>query len=466
MGHSQAAPDDAVGDSGAEPADDVPELSEHVVAQLAWRHERLRTLPAVHEQDWLAVQAGFERALALVGEGVDPRIRCGFDADIAHALWLDNQQRAALDRFAAALGGAAALPDQQAASQLMDTINLVLASLNRIAASETVPDADQLLPGACTDSAYLSDQPVPTALAWLQLLRLEERTGESALYDTHREIPEAAANPLVRWHMHRLTFRKRLRTGVPETVLPVALAGARAFRSVRLTPGGNLAAAALADSTDVLDLEALAYAVIPPLMAAVIRHAGSGEDPLSLVARWVADADAMPAEVALQDWLRGALVVMHLNASKAWDLIREPEQSLDLRVLAGARLLAEPVVMPNQAFFAHCLITLWAAQPDAAQGEILLQEGFSAQLAAQWQRLSERRVTLSLPDLTAPAIAQACAGPDEGWQTVRRILLTAQTAVDVRINSAVLDALILLTGERLADPLGARRTEEPLPDVD
>lgn len=456
------APDPVPEHTRRHPEDD-PELSEHVVEHLAWRHERLRTLPAVHEHDWAAVQVGFERAKALVRDEHAPDMRLGFTADIAHAQWLAGDEAAAFAGFATALIGAEGLTDTVAAGRLMDIVSQVLAGLNRLTAGESVPDGERIWPGACTDHAYVSDHPAPTALAWLQLLRLEERRGGSTLYDAHRRIPESAGNPLVRWYMHRLSLRKHLRTGTLESALPVAVAAGRAFRAVRLAPDGDPTAATIADSTEPLDLEALAFAVIPPLMACLIHQGGDRAEPGDLVAAWLDDAVTLAPEIALQAWLNAVLMTLRLTVGQAWDLIQDPDQSLDLRVLAGACLLSAPAVMPSQVFFAHCLIVLWAARPDSSQGAILLQEGFSRQVAALWLRLSASRVTLSLPDVTAPAIAAACAGQDEGWQTVRRILLTAQTAVDVRLSGPVLDALIHLTGERVPEPAGTVSEDPPQP---
>ena len=419
---------------------------------MAWRRERLRSVIAVRAEDWVSALAGFERALALA-EAEDDRWRSGLEADAAFCLWLEGHRIPALARFARALEGLTGSADAAGTQRLSDTIGLILATLNRLEGGERVPDEEQLWPGVCSDSVGHAEHPAPDGLTWLQLLRLEERLGGSDLHARHHHHPESSASPLVRWYSHRLMLRKSVRTGALAGVMPVVVACGRAFRALRQAPQADPTDALLADSPAVLEMETLAYAVIPSLMACVILLAGQGEGPAALIDDWVRALDPTPGETALLDWLRGAASVVGLPAGQAWDLIREMEQSLDLRVLAGTRLLAAPSALPNHVFFAHCLITLWAARRDTTQGEILLQEGFPHQMATTWLGLSERRVVLNMPGITAPAIAQACAGPVDGWRAVRRILLAARTAVDVPLSTPVLDALVLLIDERPGDPL-------------
>lgn len=407
---------------------------------LLWRQARLRALTAVRAADWPAAWQGLYEALGELPED-QPVTAIALRADLAHCDWLSGHQTQALQGFATALEQADRLGEADRLP-LMAVIALVLAGLNQDVAGDVRPDDERLLPGTCSDAAHWPESPTPPALAWLQLLRLEERLGHHTLFTRYGELTASAANPLVRWYHQQLAIRKAVRDDEPAALMPHLLACGRAFRAVLLAedPGSSVAP----DSPEPLAGEILATSVVPSLLATLVLQQG-GHDLGRLLEGWLADLAAPATEPALQAWLTGALALMRLSADQAWDVMQDPQQALDARVLAGLRSLSGPVSL-DRLFYLHSLVVIWAAQPDTGLGTNLLQAWFPEMVRRAWQMMGAAHPSLQQQPELAETLLRVCLKPPPGWAGVRQILQTAQPAVNVTLGLAVLDAFTTLIG--------------------
>jgi hypothetical protein len=408
---------------------------------LAWRHARLRALTAVRAGDWPQAWQGFQQALSDLPAN-EAALAIGLRADMSHTDWLSGNQAQALQGFANALSQAEALPNPSEQHRLMAAIALVVAGLNRDHAGDQRPEADRLWPGSCSDPAYWPDEPTPPALAWLQLLRLEERLGRSTLFEHYGQTTAHAENPLIRWYHQQLAIRKLVRDDEPTALIPHLLACGRAFRAVH--ESGDAESSQQADSAAPLGMETLASSVLPPLLATMILQQG-GHDLRQLLEGWLADVVEPSPETALRGWLQGALTLMTLSPDQAWDLMRDQEQALDARVIAGLRALSAGVTL-ERLYFLHCLVVLWAAQPDTTLGSNLLLAWFPEMVRRAWQMMGAAHPTLQNAPEMAETLLRVCLKPQPGWAGVRQILQTAQPAVNVSLSPPVLDAFQTLIG--------------------
>jgi hypothetical protein len=411
---------------------------------LAWRHARLQAITAVRAADWPAAWKGFEQALSQIPIGDDMAFAVGLRADLSHTDWLSGHHLQSLQGFATALTKAEALAEESQRLPVMAVIALVLAGLNREMAGEAVPDADRLLPGTCSDPAYWPDEPTPPELAWLQLLRLEERLGRSSLFHDHHLKTAAAANPLIRWYHQQLAIRKRVRDDEPQSLLPHAIACARAFRALHESPDAGTSTRP--DRQDPLDSETLSTAAIPPLLASLVLQQ-SGIDLVTLLEGWQSEVAEPSPETALRNWLQGALAVMRLSPDQAWELMQDPNQALDARLVAGLRALSAEMTL-DRLFYMQCLVVLWAAQPDTSLGANLLQDWYPSMVRQAWQLMGAAHPAMQANPEAAEALLRVCLKPAGGWEGVRQILQTAQPALNVSLSLPILEAFQTLIGER------------------
>jgi hypothetical protein len=406
---------------------------------LAWRQTRLRAITAVRAGDWPAAWQGFEQALS--EHNCDDAFAVGLRADLSHTDWLSGHHPQALDGFASALTRAAALPAPDGA-HLHAVIALVLAGLNQDMAGEARPDDERLLPGTCSDSAFWPEDPTPPELAWLQLLRLEERLGRSTLFAAHGQPIADAANPLVRWYFQQLAIRKLVRDDDPKKLIPHLIAAGRALRAGHESEEPALSTRA--DSPKPLSPEALATTVVPSLMASLVLQQG-GTDLVTLLTGWQQEVAEPSPEAALRTWLTGALLIMHLTPDQAWELMRDPEQALDARLLAGLRALSGGLTL-DRLYFTHCLVVLWAAQDAESLGSALLQTWFPDMMRQAWQLMGAAHPDLVAVPEIAETLLRVCLKPAPGWAGVRQILQSAQPAVHVSLGLPILDAFSTLIG--------------------
>jgi hypothetical protein len=414
---------------------------------LGWRQARLRALTAVRSQDWPTAWKGFELALSEIRSEDEVPFSVGLRADLSHTDWLNGHHAQALQGFALTLAKAEALSDPQLRDRLMAVIALVLAGFNQELAGDPVPAGDRLWPGTCSDPAFWPEQPTPPALAWLQLLRLEERLGQSDLFHEHGGKTAHAANPLIRWYHQQLAIRKVVRDDTPALLMPALLACGRALRAVHESADPGIST--VADRPDPLDLETLATAVLPPLLACLILQQG-GLDLIQIVEGWAAEVAAPSPETVLHDWLQGVLALMCLRPDQAWELTRDPEQAYDSRLVTGLRVLSAEAD-PDRLFFVHCLVVLWAARPDASLGANLLETWFPEMVRRAWIMMAKLHPDLQAQPDTSQALMQACLAPAPGWAGVRQILQTIQPAAHVTLGLPVLAAFQTLIGGQMAD---------------
>ena len=93
---------------------------------------------------------------------------------------------------------------------------------------------------------------------------------------------------------------------------------------------------------------------------------------------------ALRDEPALQSWLHDVRAMSDGTLHEAWTRLLSPEQSPDARLLAAALIMAEPGAMPNQVFFAHAWLVMWAADDANRIGRELLQDAAAAIVADAW----------------------------------------------------------------------------------
>jgi len=177
------------------------------------------------------------------------------------------------------------------------------------------------------------------------------------------------------------------------------------------------------------------------LFTGLARVVSEGKRQTAPLSRWSEDAQRSGL---LDDRLKGWFdCVSQLVDASEYELVRTMKDiraSTDCRSVAALLLSADESLDPENRFYADVgllvppdLYGLWRedVEKDIAS---LVSNGWSTAIVAS-------RFALRSPNLTVPAITNACGDKAKGLKKAARVILAARMAVSVRIDNTILSRL-------------------------
>jgi hypothetical protein len=370
-------------------------------------------------------------------------IAASFKADRAFVEWLEGNHAEAIRLFVEVIDEIDKLPDtagNQNTNQLRGKIGSALVWMTRSLKDDgdtTEPpygcfsDSDRHLEIDASAAAKLAQ----TVYLWYALAELELSCVADDLAFTRFEKDASNTNvPHIRSSVSRLRLRRSLRNldvqGLVHQYVSF-VTDLSAHSQTHEGPGLQISGSQL---------------LLPLLFVALVRLVSERKKQMAPLSKWAEDAQRYGlSDDRLKVWFD--CVSQLVNASES-DLVRamkDTQASMDCRSVAALLLSADESLDPENRFYADVgliappdLYGLWRED---------VEKNIASLVSRGWSRaIVVSRFALRSPNLTVPAIANACGDAAKGLKKAARVILAARMAVSVRIDDTILARLRALAG--------------------
>jgi hypothetical protein len=360
----------------------------------------------------------------------------GFHADYAFALWMGGERKVSISAFVEVvgmLGRLGSVEEDLTAYTLQRKVSHVIAWLKQeIQGGDKVPKPP---PGWFSDqgSPVEKTEPVdPELNLWYNLAEIEYscRAGDVA-FKLFEQIAETD-KPLVQAAVAKLRLGHALRKQPPSANLITELGD---FYT-------KLNACGETFGRTPPDLNSHAQMVGPFLFASLVVACSSHNYPSApVLEEWRESAERLQlGSASLTRWLDTVGLWSKPEDSELVAVMKDSNAKTEIRVLASLLLTARDDTDPGDLFYANVgLITapnifgLWAEDVETYVAEIICESWLRA--------VKHQRFALLSPNLTVPAITNACESDSNGFQKAARVVVAARNAVQSRLDDSLLQRL-------------------------
>ncbi|MEK6303710.1 MAG: hypothetical protein AABO41_23645 [Acidobacteriota bacterium] len=370
-------------------------------------------------------------------------IAASFKADRAFGEWLEGNHAEAIRLFVEVIDEIDKLPDavsNQTTNQLRGKIGSALVWMARSLKDDgdtTEPpygffsDFDRRLEIDESTAAKLAQ----SVYLWYALAELElSCEGDDAAFPRFEEAASDTDVPHIRSSLTRLRLRRALRKLDLEGLVDQYISFVTDLSEHAQTherPGLQISGSEL---------------LVPLLFTALARVVSERRQQRAPLSRWSEDAQRSGLlDDRLKVWFD---CVSHLVDASESDLVRamkDIQASMDCRSVAALLLTADESLDPENRFYADVallappdLYGLWCED---------VENNIASLVSNAWSRLIVTcRFSLQSPNLTCPAIANACGDNAKGLKKAARVILAARMAVSARIDNTILSRLRTLAG--------------------
>jgi len=181
--------------------------------------------------------------------------------------------------------------------------------------------------------------------------------------------------------------------------------------------------------------------LLPLLFVALVRFVSERKKLMAPLSKWAEDAKRHGLlDDRLKVWLGCVSQLVTASESDLVAAMKDTQASMDCRSVAALLLSADESLDPENRLYADVgllappdLFGLW--QEDVERNiASLVSNGWSRAIVAY-------RFALRSPNLTGPAITNACGDEAKGLKKAARVILAARMAVSVRIDNTILSRL-------------------------
>ena len=380
----------------------------------------------------------------------DEIYRIGFLADAGYVLWKASNFRESIQQVRQALVGLENYAKKEDNLRWLTTKKLVghmMLWIWRTVEGGSRENLAEPWSGMCSNPEHderLRELPgSPLDLTWVMLAQYEYSTTEDSniFYDIKSLISESL-NVHARFFyaelgiQHAVKFRELADFPLSIHSLEVETALLREFaqRGVGTIPSSEVIdkrrKSVLLGSIFSMDL----------FVAALFATIEMNQSIFEIILQWRNCARAVPGNKKFFNWLDLVNERASSNVQDNIKIMMEGSEDRDKRLLASLLVASDSSVHPNHLYYAHVtLIEIFLFFEKAFRPG--LANSYSSLIQSQWLEKIKFRAVLKMPQITVPAIENACQSKSKGLQKAAEILIGASNAVTIHTPQILIELL-------------------------
>jgi len=154
-----------------------------------------------------------------------------------------------------------------------------------------------------------------------------------------------------------------------------------------------------------------------------------------LIASWVSQITHVKNNMPFIEWLNSITDILGLTGKQAMEIVRDMECEHDKRIAAALTLISDVNNHPNYLIYGQLSLLDFSFNTLYKAYKIDIGHLLATIFSKQWTKKIKFRAVLKAPQVTVPAIEKACKGDNSGFLKAASILLAAQPATSISINT-------------------------------
>lgn len=405
-------------------------------------------ISAAHIGDWKKTTHFFKDASKRSQPLKNKIFQIAFLADAGFALWMAGEHKESIEVFNEVLSNLEQFPGlgkDLASFTLKKFVGYILLWVENSLSGKSADTLTEPRPGMCSnpdqkeDIRELPDNPID--FSWMHLSQIEFHLGlGSSIFNKVYPRLKQSQYPTVWMLLAILDIQHSFRLLKFES-LPIQCDTLNeAYQS---TQYHRVQGKEVWEVLSLVDMENRRLHVYPIseaglFLAALVALAGEDNLDTAIFGIWRNTTKDLTLKSALTEWIELAESILTKGTREAYAIMADNKQTRESRLLAALKVGTEKDVSPNELFYAHTLLANELLQGPWNKD---IADYFAKLLVRQWLRKTEFPATLVSPRFTVPDIQAVCKAEEDGIQKAAKILLTASSAVSLRLPQGIIETL-------------------------
>lgn len=154
-----------------------------------------------------------------------------------------------------------------------------------------------------------------------------------------------------------------------------------------------------------------------------------------LIASWLSQIPHVKNNMPFIEWLNSITDILGLTGKQAMEIVSDMECERDKRIAASLTLISDVNNHPNYLIYGQLSLLDFSFNTLYKAYKIDIGHLLATIFSKQWTKKIKFRAVLKAPQVTVPAIEKACKGGNSGFLKAASILLAAQPATSISINT-------------------------------